>query len=143
VALNDPRAAIDELERYAKIGGRSPDALKKLASLLVEAGRPADAAAALDRLNYINPVDEDLHRRLGDLWFDQNNLSGAIREYQAVVAAKPVDPATAHFNLAKAYRRASRPEDAREQVLLALEAAPGFRAAQKMLLELSQSELGK
>jgi tetratricopeptide (TPR) repeat protein len=143
VALNDPRAAIDELERYAKVGGRSPDALKKLASLLVEAGRPADAAAALDRLNYIDPVDEDLHRRLGDLWFDQDNLSGAIREYQAVVAAKPVDPAAAHFNLAKAYRRANRPEDAREEVLLALEAAPGFRPAQKMLLELSQSELGK
>jgi tetratricopeptide (TPR) repeat protein len=143
IALNDPRAAIEELERYAKIGGRSPETLKKLASLLVEAGRPADAAAALDRLNYINPVDEDLHRRLGDLWFDQNNLSGAIREYQAVVAGKPVDPAAAHFNLAKAYRRASRPEDAREEVLLALEAAPGFRPAQKMLLELSQSELGK
>jgi tetratricopeptide (TPR) repeat protein len=143
IALNDPRAAIEELERYAKIGGRSPETLKKLASLLVEAGRPADAAAALDRLNYINPVDEDLHRRLGDLWFDQNNLSGAIREYQAVVAAKPVDPAAAHFNLAKAYRQASRPQDAREEVLLALEAAPGFRPAQKMLLELSQSELGK
>jgi tetratricopeptide (TPR) repeat protein len=143
VALGDSHAAINELERYAKVGGRSPDALKKLASLLVEAGRSADAASALDRLNYINPVDEDLHRRLGDLWFDQNNLSGAIREYQAVVAAKPVDPAAAHFNLAKAYRRANRPEDAREEVLLALEAAPGFRPAQKMLLELSQSELGK
>jgi hypothetical protein len=143
LALNDRRAAIEELEHYAKVGGRNPDAVKKLASLLVEAGRPADAAAALDRLNYINPVDEDLHRRLGDLWFDQNNLSGAIREYQAVVAAKPVDPAAAHFNLAKAYRRASRTDDAREQLLLSLEAAPGFRPAQKMLLELSQSELGK
>ncbi len=143
VALSNRPAAIDELEHYAKVGGRSPDTLKKLASLLVEAGRPGDAAAALDRLNYINPVDEDLHRRLGDLWFDQNNLSGAIREYQAVVAAKPVDPAAAHFNLAKAYRRASRTEDAREELVLALEAAPGFRPAQKMLLELSPSELGK
>ena len=143
VALGDRRAAIEELEHYAQVGGRSPETLKKLASLLVEAGRPADAAAALDRLNYINPVDEDLHRRLGDLWFDQNNLSGAIREYQAVVAAKPVDPAAAHFNLAKAYRRASRTDDARDELLLALEAAPGFRPAQKMLLELSNSELGK
>jgi cellulose synthase operon protein C len=143
VALGNPRAAVDELEHYAKVGGRSPETLKKLASLLVEAGRPAEAAAALDRLNYISPVDEDLHRRLGDLWFDQNNLSGAIREYQAVVAVKPVDPAAAHFNLAKAYRRANRPDDAREELLVALEAAPGYRPAQKMLLELSQSELGK
>jgi hypothetical protein len=143
LALNNKAAAIQELEHYAKIGGRSPEALKKLATLLVEAGRPADAAAALDRLNYINPIDEDLHHRLGDLWFAQNNNDGAIREYRAVLAGKPIDPATAHFNLAKAYRRASRPEHARDELLLALEAAPGYRPAQKMLLELSQSEQGK
>ncbi len=143
LALNNKKAAIDELEHYAKIGGRSPETLKKLATLLVEARRPADAAAALDRLNYINPIDEDLHHRLGDLWFTQNNIDGAIREYQAVLAGKPIDPASAHFNLAKAYRRAGRSENARDEVLLALEAAPGYRPAQKMLLELSQSEQGK
>lgn len=143
LALNNKPAAILELEHYAKIGGRSPDTLKKLATLLVETGRSADAAAALDRLNYINPIDEDLHRRLGDLWFAQNNVDGAIREYQAVLAGKPIDPATAHFNLAKAYRRAVRPENARDELVLALEAAPGYRPAQKMLLELSQSEQGK
>jgi Tfp pilus assembly protein PilF len=54
-----------------------------------------------------------------------------------------VDPATSHFNLAKAYRRANQPENARDELLLALEAAPGYRPAQKMLLELSQSEQGK
>jgi len=143
VALNDNAAAIKELERYAKIGGRHPETLKKLASMLVEAGRSADASAALDRLNYIDPVDEDLHRRLGDLWFNQNNLEGAIREYRAVVASKPVDPAASHYNLARAYRGAKRPEQARDELLLALEAAPGYRPAQKMLLELSQSEQGK
>ena len=143
LALANSHAAIDELERYAKVGGRSPETLKKLAQLLVEAGRPIDAAAVLDRLNYIDPVDEDLHRQLGDLWFAANNIDGAIREYRAVVAETPVDPATAHFNLAKAYRRASRTDDAHEELLLALEAAPGYRPAQKMLLEMSQSEQGK
>jgi tetratricopeptide (TPR) repeat protein len=142
-ALNNKPAAIEELERYAKIGGRSPETLKKLATLLVEAGRPADAARALDRLNYIDPVDEDLHRRLGDLWLEQSNLDGAIREYQAALASKPVDPAASHFNLAKAYRRANQPDNARDELLLSLEAAPGYRPAQKMLLELSQSDQGK
>ena len=143
IQLKNKPAAIDELEHYAKVGGREPETLKKLATLLAEAGRPSDAAAALDRLNYINPVDEDLHRRLGDLWFAQNNIDGAIREYQAVVAGKPVDIAAAHFNLAKAYRSANRLDGAREELLSALEAAPGYRAAQKMLLELSQADQGK
>jgi tetratricopeptide (TPR) repeat protein len=143
LALNNKSAAIAELEAYAKVGGRNPETLKKLADLLVEAGRPADAAAALDRLNYITPGDEDLHRRLGDLWFEQGNAAGAIREYKAVVAGKPLDPAAAHFNLARAYRRADRPDNARDELLLALEGAPGYRPAQRLLLELSQSEQGK
>jgi len=142
-ALNQKGEAIRELEAYAKAGGRTPETLKKLATMLVESDRSADAATVLDRLNYINPVDEDLHRRLGDLWFAGNNVAGAIREYGAVVAQKPLDPAMAHYNLAKAYRAANLPDEAREELLLSLEAAPGYRPAQKMLLQLSQSEQGK
>jgi len=143
LALNNKTAAMEELERYAKVGGRSPETLKKLASLQAESGRAADAAITLNRLNYIDPVDEDLHRRLGDLWFTQKNIDGAIREYEAVLAWKPVDPAASHFNLAKAYRAVNRLEEAREQCVLALETAPGYRPAQKMLLELSPAEQGK
>ncbi|HKX00722.1 MAG TPA: tetratricopeptide repeat protein [Bryobacteraceae bacterium] len=143
VALHNKAAAIEELERYAKVGGRHPEALKKLASLLVDAGRPADASRVLDRLNYIDPVDEDLHQRLGDLWFKQDNLAGAIREYRAVLASQPIDPAASHYNLARAYRGAKQPEAARDELLLSLEAAPGYRPAQKMLLELTQAEQGK
>jgi len=61
----------------------------------------------------------------------------AIREYTAVVAMTPQDPAGSHYNLARAYRAANKMTEAREHVFLALEAAPGYKPAQKMLLELS------
>jgi len=138
LAKGDKKAAIAELERYTKVGGRSPDTLKQLAALLEESGNKKEAATVLDRLNYIAPVDEELHRRLGDLWLADGNTAGAIREYRAVLAKAPTDPAASHFDLAKAYRTAQRPEDAKEELLLALEAAPGFRPAQKMLLELTK-----
>ena len=64
--------------------------------------QPKKAAAALDRLNYIYPEDQELHKRLGDLWLAQNNLPGAIREYQALLALKPLDQATSHYQLAEA-----------------------------------------
>ena len=75
---------------------------------------------------------------MGDLWLAQNNLTGAIREYQAVLASKPLDQAGAHFELANALRKANRINDARDQVLLALEAAPGYKPAQRLLLEISK-----
>ncbi len=138
LATNNKAAATAELERYAKAGGRNPAALKKLATLLEEAGRPGDAALALDRITYIFPVDQELHQRLGALWLAQGNRDGAIREFTAALASKPLDLAASHYNLARAYRSADRPADAKEQLLLALEAAPGFRPAQRMLLELSR-----
>jgi tetratricopeptide (TPR) repeat protein len=134
----DKTAARKQLEKYSSVGGRNPVTIKKLAALEDEAGDKKAAAASLERLNFIYPQDEELHRKLGDLLLAQNNVQGAVREYQAVLAGKPLDQAASHFQLAKALRQANRADDAREQVLLSLEAAPGYKPAQQLLLELSK-----
>ena len=143
LAKGNKQAAIAILTDYEKMGGRNPQALKQLASLEEELGKPADAAATLDRLNYIFPVDEELHRHLGDLWLAQNNLKGAIREYGAVVAMQPLDKASAQYDLARAYFAAGQKDMAEEHLLASLEAAPSFRPAQKLLLQLKDSNEGK
>jgi tetratricopeptide (TPR) repeat protein len=143
LAKGNKPAAVAILTDYEKMGGRNPQALKELASLEEDLGKPADAAATLDRLNYIYPVDEELHRHLGDLWFAQNNFKGAIREYSAVIALQPLDKATAQFNVARAYFAAGQKDMAEEHLLASLEAAPSFRPAQKLLLQLKDSNEGK
>ena len=77
-----------------------------------------------------------MHRHLGELWLAQGNYAGAIREYNAVVALHPLDTAAAQFNLARAYLAAGQRDQAQDHVLASLEAAPGFRPAQQLLLEL-------
>lgn len=139
LAKGDKAAALTQLLGYSKTGGRSPALVKKLAALLEEAGRQKEAAEALNRLNYIDPLDEELHRRLGGLWLAQKNVEGAIREYTAALALNPLDQAASHYSLACAFRAADRPDRAKEQLLLALEAAPGYRPAQRMLLELMKN----
>ena len=90
-------------------------------------------------MNYIYPVkDEELHRHLGDLLYANKQYDGAVREYTAVLALGPLDKAGAEFHLAEAYMAAGQKDKAEESVLLALEAAPGYRPAQKLLLELNQ-----
>ena len=64
------------LRRYVKEGGRNPDALKEAAKLLEGAGNKKEAAAVLDRLNYIYPMDNEAHQQLGSLWLDQGNAEG-------------------------------------------------------------------
>ncbi len=144
LAKGNKQEAAAVLTDYEKIGGHNPATLKELASLEEGMGNPKEAAATSDRINYIYPVnDEQLHRHLGDLWFAQGNYAGAIREYAAVVAVHPLDMASAQFNLARAYFAAGRTDKAEENVLQALEAAPDYRPAQKLLLQLQDSKKGE
>ncbi len=127
------------LASYVHAGGQSPELLKHLAALQDIAGQHADSAATLARLNYIYPVkDDDLHRRLGDLLYAEKQYGGAVREYHALVASNPVDKAGAEFDLARAYLAAGQKDKAQESILAALETAPGYRPAQKLLLELQE-----
>jgi cellulose synthase operon protein C len=138
LAKEDKARAAAELERYSTVGGRNPATLKKLATLETELGRKAEAAKALERLNLIYLEDEAAHKQLGDVYMDMGNPASAIREYQAVLAGKPIDVAGAHYQLARAFVGAKKTSEARDEVFSALEAAPGFKPAQKLLLELSE-----
>lgn len=139
-AKRDAKSEMAVLTAYEHEGGQSPAVLKQLATLEQEAGEQVEATATLERVNYIYPVkDEELHRRLGDLLYAQKQYDRAILEYSAVVASDPIDQVGARTNLAQAYLGAGQKDKAEESVLTALEIAPGYRPAQKLLLELKQS----
>jgi tetratricopeptide (TPR) repeat protein len=139
-AKDDAKAEAVVLTAYQQEGGQMPDALKRLAALEEGAGESDKATVTLERINYIYPLkDEDLHRRLGDLLYERKQYDGAIREYRALISSSPLDKAGAQFDLAQAYFAAGQRDKAEESVLAALETAPGYRPAQKLLLELQQS----
>jgi len=139
-ALGDAKAEAAILAQYEHSGGQSPDALMQLATLEAAAGDNAGAIQTLERINYIYPVkNEDLHHRLGDLLYAQKDYEGAIREFNALAASSPVDKAGAEFELAQAYYAAGQKDKAQDSVLSALEIAPDYRPAQKLLLEIQAS----
>jgi tetratricopeptide (TPR) repeat protein len=121
-----------------KQGGRSPSSLKRLAVLEEERGEKAAAEDVLRRVLNIYPMkDEQLHRRLASLRMDLKKYQGAAEEWGAVLATGTTDVAGAHYERARALQSMGRLDDARIDVLSSLEAAPGYRAAQKLLLELN------
>jgi hypothetical protein len=139
-AKSDAKGEQAILTAYVHAGGQEPAALKRLAVLEETRGDKASAAATLERVNYIYPVnDEELHSRLGDLLYAQEKFDRAAQEYSSAVASRPVDKAGAEFRLAKAYFAAGKKNEAEESVLAALEIAPGYVPAQKLLLELHQA----
>ena len=108
-----------------------------MSKTLEEAGRTAEAADALNRLNFIYPMDAAAHQQPRRLVAGSEQREGRDPRISAVLAKNPQDPAQAHYDLARAYHADKQDEQAKEELLAALEAAPGFRPAQKLLLELS------
>lgn len=133
----DKNAARNALRGYAANAGRLPEPLKKLAELEEASGDKQAAVTALQRIIYIAPVgDEDLHKRLGSYYLDLKQPQRALPAFLAQLASKPVDPAGVYYNLARTYLALSRRPEAQDALFQALEVAPGFKPAQKLLLEL-------
>jgi tetratricopeptide (TPR) repeat protein len=137
--LGEPDQAMAALTRFWKRGGYDPAALKRLAALLEESGREVEAIAALNTVVQVQPLDDSLHETLGRLLLEQGDGHGALREFEILLALKPHDKANAYLRVAEAHRAVGNVEQSRNHVLLALDFAPGFRPAQRLLLELSRS----
>jgi tetratricopeptide (TPR) repeat protein len=132
----DKPAAIRALQAWRKAGGWEPTGLRKLAALLQEGGRLAEATEVREAINYSDPLAVADHALLGDLLLDQKRAADALREFTVLLALDTQDPATAHLGVARAESLAGDRALARRHVLQALEIAPHFRPAQNLLLEL-------
>jgi len=141
LASKNSAGAMKTLRRYEHAGGRSPQLLEELAGLEDGAGDSDAAAATLERINLIDPAyDQTEHRKLANLLLARKDFPGAIREFESVLAFHPLDRASAQFDLARAYFAAGERNAAEDSVVAALEAAPDYRPAQKLLLELQGSK---
>jgi len=132
----DLEQAAAALHRMNELSESNYTALVTEADVLEELGRPADAAAALNKAVLVWPYEMEVHQRLAALATSVGNHEEAVRERKAVVALGPVDKAEANYQLALAQRDAGDATGARRSVLLALEVAPNYGAALELLLEL-------
>ena len=132
-----PAAAIAALTDWRKAGGWDPAGLRKLGALLLAAKRTPEATEVLASVNYADPLALEGHDQLGQLLLAQNEGAAALREYQVLLALNPLDTAPANYGLARAYRLNGNAAEARRHLLESLDAAPNYRPAQKLLLEMT------
>jgi tetratricopeptide (TPR) repeat protein len=151
----DPVVASDAYELLAVVhrGLNETDQERKLLNALAE--HNADATEAYSRLMElgatakdwptvelnarrflaVNPLLPQPHRMLAEAAEANGKPVAAIAAYRTLLQLDPPDPADVHFHLAKLLYAAGDPS-AKRHVLMALEDAPRFRAAHKLLLEI-------
>ncbi|MGI9262507.1 MAG: peptidase MA family metallohydrolase, partial [Woeseiaceae bacterium] len=135
-------AAIAALDAFWKNGGYDPSALKRLSGWLEEAGQLSAAIDVLQTVIMVDPLDLELHGALGDLLMAEDRAAEALLEYSVALALNPHDKAAAYYRLARAHNALGDREASQGQLLLALDVAPNFRPAQRLLLDLMRTENG-
>jgi len=130
--------AAQALQQLGGLNESLPEVHLEEAELRVALGEPEAAARALEKAVEIAPFQVEPHVSLADLYEELGEDQGAVRERRAILALDPADGAGAHYRLARALLRVGELQEARTQVLRALELAPTYDEALELLLELRE-----
>jgi tetratricopeptide (TPR) repeat protein len=134
----DKARAIRALETLISYSHTDVQSARQLASL-IDPKDTAKLGIALKRVVSVDPFDGPASSSLGRIALTAGETSEAIRLFRVALAAKPLDKAGAHTDLAEALLKAGQKEEARKEVLEALLIAPSFNRAQDLLLKLSEA----
>ena len=132
----DRPLAMDHLEAHLEYDHRDIAAARQLAALAEEAGDEARMRRAYELIIEIDPFDSTPHQALGRLALAREDHVAAAREFEVTLAIGPVDRVAAHVDLAESYLAGSRSDEAKREVIAALEIAPTYERAQELLLRI-------
>ena len=130
----DTARAVRALQAVLKVDYTDVEAARRLVVLLEKQGDAAGTLATYEMIAELDPFDGQAQRRVGLGALQRRDVPRAIATLRAALATKPADMAGAHVDLGEAYFAAGRADDAKQQVLAALEIAPTFERAQDLLL---------
>jgi tetratricopeptide (TPR) repeat protein len=138
--LRDTNAELATLEKFAARESDFADLFARLIDLSRERKDWPAVTKYAGRLIAINPLTPLPHRALAEAGVAMGNNNEAIVAYRKLLVLDPPDPSEAHFQLARLlHARGDSEGEAKRHILQALEEAPRYRDAQRLLLELEKN----
>jgi tetratricopeptide (TPR) repeat protein len=137
--LGETANEINTLETLADLDASAMDAYQRLIELHQAKEDWESVARNAKRALAVNPLLPAPQSALATASEQLRRPHLAIGAYRALLAMDPVDPAEAHYRLAKLLQETGQLRDARRHVLQALEEAPRYRDAHRTLLEIVEA----
>lgn len=125
------------LIKLALLSANDLDGLLRLCELTADAGEWQETKKYALRAIAVNPLLPAVHRFAAKAAEPLKDHAFAADSYRALLMLEPFDTAELHFQLASALQKQGKLAEAKRHALLALEETPRYRAAQKLLLELT------
>lgn len=109
-----PDKAIEEFKKELEIQPGHPSALMQIAYEYLNRGEAKTALPWAQQAVAAAPKEFAAHKALGQAMIDAGDVEGAIKELLIGIQLAPESPGL-HFQLARAYQRAGRMEDAQRE----------------------------
>ena len=133
-----------EQRTLREIVARSADALPALRRSIELSRQTEDWEAVqqhAEKLLAIHPLIPDGHAALAEAGEKLDQADRVVSPLRALAKMNPVDPAGIDYRLAEALAALNQPSQARHHLLRALDEAPRYRAALRLLLKLQDAEV--
>jgi tetratricopeptide (TPR) repeat protein len=138
-AMNNTNAERAALEKVTAMNGDALESFNRLAELAAQAEDWPVVYTNAHRALAVNPLIPQPHRHLAQAAEALGRDNEAIRASRILLLLDPPDPAQTHFRLARLLHK-QKSADAKRHVLMALEEAPRFRDAHRLLREIRRAE---
>ena len=138
--MGDEETELKWLEQLARLSADDFPKLRRLMEMYRQREQWDQLMQIAGRSLDVQPLLPVAHEYLVLAAERSNQLNQAKQSLEALSVMDPVDPAGIFYKTARAYRQAEDLEKAKRFVLKALDEAPHYRDAQKMLLELTAPE---
>lgn len=124
------------LEQYVRHSAEAADALNRLMQLSAAKQQWQAVAEYGRQLLAVEPMQRPQHEMLAEAAEQLGDKDLALRSLKALAQLGPIDPADVQYRLARLLHERGDVEAAKRHVLQALEHAPRFRDAHRLLLKL-------
>jgi tetratricopeptide (TPR) repeat protein len=135
--LNETNHERAVLTKRAALEDAAPDVYLRLMELDAAAQDWAAARLNAERLLAVNPLIPQPYRYLARATEALGDRTTALQACQRLLLLDPPDPVEVHYRLARLLQQEGEVAAAKRHTLRALEEAPRFRDAQRLLLELA------
>ena len=136
--LEQTELEIATLQRVIGMSSDSLPALRRLIELAEPEQQWDRVADYANQINAINPLVPDGHTALADAAENLDQPEQAAAALKTLNLMDPLDPAEIDFRLATNLAQMGDRESAKHFVMRALEQAPRYRAAHRLLLDLAE-----
>ena len=136
-ALGDKASERRLLTTWAAVDDEAPDAYLRLMELAADDKDWPAVTRNAERYLNVNPLVAPPYRYLAQASTETGDGPTAIVAWRTLLQLDPPDPADAHYQLARLLKEHGDTTEAYRQTLQALEEAPRYREALKLLLALN------